>query len=68
MSKGDRFGLISIFVLIVIGFALFYVSVSYLGMSAFGWFMGAMMFLAPLVSLWGMAMDKNHPDKIAGRE
>lgn len=63
MSKGDRFALIAILALIVLGFLLFRVPSSVLGMSVFGWFMGLMMFIAPLLSLAGMRMDANSTKK-----
>lgn len=58
MSRGDRFGLVSIALLILVGFLLFYSQYMLYGMSLFGWFMGLMMFVAPILSLVGMSFDR----------
>lgn len=58
MSRGDRFGLVSIVILILVGFLLYYSQYVLYGMSLFGWFMGLMMFVAPILSLVGMSLDK----------
>lgn len=63
MSKGDRFALLAILLLVAFGFVLFKFPSTILGISTFGWFMGLMMFIAPLLSLAGMCMDKNTSDK-----
>ncbi len=58
MPKSDLFCMVLILLFCVLPFALVKSPSSFLGISNFGWLMGLLMFLTPVISLAGIAVEK----------
>ena len=58
MPKSDFFCLVLILLFCIVPFALVKSQSSFLGVSNFGWIMGILMFLTPVISLAGMVFEK----------
>lgn len=58
MSKSDFWCMVLILLSCLLPFALVKSQSALLGISTFGWIMGLLMFLAPVISLAGIAFEK----------
>ncbi len=62
MSNGDFYSLIVMLACCAIPFFFIKNPSFFLGLSTFGWVMGLLMFLAPVISLVGIAFDEKDID------
>lgn len=58
MSKSDFWSMVLILFLCLLPFALVKSQSAFLGISHFGWIMGLLMFLTPVISLAGIVFEK----------
>jgi hypothetical protein len=60
LRGSDKLALVLLLLYTVVTFSLIQSDIKIAGVSIFGWLMGLMMFLAPIISLVAMASEKNN--------
>lgn len=60
LRGSDKLALVLLLLYTVFTFSLIQSDIKFAGVAIFGWLMGLMMFLAPIISLVAMATEKNN--------